>query len=98
MILPLELPDAIAYIADPIVWMSWMTLARILGHPLFERISIFHALNHKAIAREYAKANQETIRRSEFIVRSILAGVYHWSHKKVVYDVNQGLDGEGPSL
>ena len=55
----IELPDAKAYIADPIVVDELDDIARISGHPLFERVSIFHALNHKAIAREYAKANQK---------------------------------------
>lgn len=46
------LPNAKAYIADPIVVDEMQDVARICGHPLFERISIFHALNHKAVGKQ----------------------------------------------
>ena len=45
-----------AYIADPVVVDELCDVARIGGHPMFPRISIFHALNHKAIAKMYAVA------------------------------------------
>ena len=40
-----------AYIADPVVVDELDDVARISGHPEFERISIFHALNQKSVAR-----------------------------------------------
>jgi butyrate kinase len=93
----IELPDAKAYIADPIVVDELDDIARISGHPLFERISIFHALNHKAIAREYAKANQKQYEELNLIVVHLGGGITVGAHKKGrVIDVNQGLDGEGP--
>jgi butyrate kinase len=93
----IDLPDAKAYIADPIVVDELEDLARISGHPLFERISIFHALNHKAIAREYAKANQKRYEDLNLIVVHLGGGITVGAHKKGrVIDVNQGLDGEGP--
>jgi butyrate kinase len=93
----LELPDAKAYIADPIVVDELEAIARISGHPLFERISIFHALNHKAIAREYAKAIQKKYEDLNLIVVHLGGGITVGAHKKGrVIDVNQGLDGEGP--
>jgi butyrate kinase len=51
-----SLPNAKAYIVDPIVVDEFDDIARISGHPLMSRISIFHALNQKAVAREYAKS------------------------------------------
>ena len=39
-----------AFIADPVVVDELTDIARVSGHPLFPKISIFHALNHKAIA------------------------------------------------
>ena len=42
-----------AYIADPVMVDEMQEIARISGHPDFERQSIFHALNHKAIGRMY---------------------------------------------
>ncbi len=49
------------YIADPVVVDEMQDIARYAGHPLFERISIFHALNHKAVARKFASENQKQI-------------------------------------
>ena len=54
--LALALPNATAYIVDPIVVDEFEDIARISGHPLLQRISIFHALNQKAVAREFAKS------------------------------------------
>lgn len=44
-----------AYIADPVVVDELAPLARVSGHPAIKRVSIFHALNQKAIARTYAR-------------------------------------------
>ena len=43
-----------AFIADPVVVDELSDVARVSGHKLFQRVSIFHALNHKAVARRYA--------------------------------------------
>ncbi|MFW5944610.1 MAG: butyrate kinase, partial [Bacteroidota bacterium] len=50
------LPNARSFIADPVVVDEMQDVARIAGHPKFERISIFHALNQKAIARTHGKS------------------------------------------
>jgi len=92
-----SMPDAKAYIADPIVVDEMEPIARIAGHPLFERISIFHALNQKAIAREYAKAIRKKYEDLNLIVVHLGGGITVGAHYKGrVIDVNQGLDGEGP--
>lgn len=57
------LPSAEAFIADPVVVNELQPLARYTGHPLFEKISIFHALNQKAIARSHAKSIMKNTRR-----------------------------------
>jgi butyrate kinase len=49
-----RLPDAKAYIVDPVVVDELEPVARLSGHPLISRRSIFHALNQKAVARVYA--------------------------------------------
>jgi butyrate kinase len=86
-----------AYIADPIVVDELDEIARIAGHPLFERISIFHALNQKAIARDYAKVIRKKYEDLNLIVVHLGGGITVGSHRKGrVIDVNQGLDGEGP--
>ena len=44
-----------SYIVDPVVVDELADVARYAGHPLFQRVSIFHALNQKAVAKRYAK-------------------------------------------
>lgn len=91
------IPGVKAYIADPIVVDEMDEIARIAGHPLFERISIFHALNQKAIARDYAKVIRKKYEDLNLIVVHLGGGITVGCHQKGrVIDVNQGLDGEGP--
>lgn len=86
-----------AYIADPVVVDEMEPVARISGHPDFERKSIFHALNHKAIARTYAKKVGKPYETLNLIVCHMGGGVSVGAHcQGRVIDVNQALDGEGP--
>lgn len=48
------LPDCPAFIADPGVVDELEDIARITGSPLMPKITIWHALNQKAIARRFA--------------------------------------------
>jgi len=92
-----SLPNARAYIVDPIVVDELDDIARISGHPLFQRISIFHALNQKAVAREFAKTTHRKYEDLNLIVVHLGGGITVGAHHKGrVIDVNQGLDGEGP--
>jgi len=92
-----SLPNAKAYIVDPIVVDEMDDIARVAGHPLFERKSIFHALNQKAIARDFAKSTHRKYEDLNLIVVHLGGGITVGAHKKgKVIDVNQGLDGEGP--
>ncbi|MBN2790445.1 MAG: butyrate kinase [Candidatus Delongbacteria bacterium] len=92
-----SLPDAVAYIADPVVVDEMHDLARITGHPLFERVSIFHALNQKAVARKYAKSIDRPYEELNLIVVHLGGGISIGGHKNgKVIDVNQAIDGEGP--
>lgn len=86
-----------AYISDPVVIDELQDIARISGHPLFERKSIFHALNQKAIAKQYAKNNSKEYEDLNLIVAHIGLGITIGAHHKgKVIDVNQGYNGEGP--
>ncbi|MCK5820866.1 MAG: butyrate kinase [Bacteroidales bacterium] len=86
-----------SYIADPIVVDELEPLARYSGHPDFERVSIFHALNQKAVARNFAKSIDRNYDDINLIVAHLGGGVTVGAHQKGrVIDVNQGLDGEGP--
>ncbi|HRY31449.1 MAG TPA: butyrate kinase [Bacteroidales bacterium] len=92
-----SLPDARAYITDPIVVDELHDLARVSGHPVFQRISIFHALNQKAVARNYAGTLKQKYEDLNLIVVHLGGGITIGAHRKGrVIDVNQGLDGEGP--
>lgn len=91
------LPSAEAFIADPVVVDELNPLARYSGHPAFERISIFHALNQKAIARSHAKSIMRRYEDMNLIVVHLGGGITIGAHHKgKVIDVNQGLDGDGP--
>lgn len=86
-----------AYIADPVVVDELSPLARITGHPLFYRQSIFHALNQKAIARIYAKSIGKRYEDLNLVIAHLGGGISVGAHKQGrVIDVNNALDGDGP--
>ncbi len=87
-----------AYIANPVVVDELSDVARITGHPLFKRRSIFHALNHKHVAKKYAKSVNRKYEDLNLIVCHIgTGGVSIGAHKNgMVIDVNQAYDGGGP--
>ncbi|MCD8433242.1 butyrate kinase [Tenacibaculum finnmarkense genomovar ulcerans] len=86
-----------AYIADPVVVDELCKLARFTGHPELKRISIFHALNQKAVARKFAQENDKKYENLNLIVVHMGGGITVGAHQKgKVIDVNQGFDGEGP--
>lgn len=92
-----NLPNAKAYIANPVVVDELNPLARVAGHPAFQRKSIFHALNQKAVARTFAKATMRQYEDLNLIVVHLGGGITIGAHQKgQVIDVNNGLDGEGP--
>jgi butyrate kinase len=92
-----QIPNARAYIADPVVTDELEDVARIAGHPNFERRSIFHALNQKATARMHAKAMGKKYEDLNLIVVHLGGGISVGAHKKGrVVDVNNAFDGEGP--
>ncbi len=89
--------DNKAFIVDPVVVDELCDLARQSGHPLLPRISIFHALNQKAVARRYARENNKIYENLNLIVVHLGGGITVGAHRygKVI-DVNNGLDGDGP--
>ncbi len=92
-----QIPNAQAFIADPVVTDELEDIARVAGHPNFERKSIFHALNQKATARQHASAVAQKYEELNLIVTHLGGGISVGAHKKGrVVDVNNALDGEGP--
>lgn len=91
------IPAARAFIVDPVVVDELSDVARISGHPAFERKSIFHALNQKAIARNHANIHHKDYNDLNLIVAHMGGGIsVGVHHKGRVIDVNQALDGDGP--
>lgn len=92
-----SLPNAKAYIADPVVVDEMEDVARVSGHPEFKRVSIFHALNQKSIARTHAKQQGQEYENTNLIIAHMGGGISVGAHKKGnVVDVNNALDGDGP--
>ena len=65
--------------------------------PLLPRISIFHALNHKAVGRRYAANCDANYEDLNLIICHLGGGISVAAHRKGrAVDVNNALDGEGP--
>lgn len=92
-----KIQSAKAYVADPVVVDEFEEIARVSGHPNFERRSVFHALEQKAVARKYAKTILKKYEDLNLIVAQLGNGITIGAHcKGKVIDANQGLDGDGP--
>lgn len=86
-----------AYIVDPVVTDELQPLARYSGLPELPRRSIFHALNHKAVARRVAQELGKDYEASRMIVAHLGGGISVGAHcLGRVIDVSNALDGEGP--
>ncbi|MBS0011898.1 MAG: butyrate kinase [Bacteroidales bacterium] len=86
-----------AFIVDPVVVDEMTDVARLSGHPLLPRRSIFHALNQKAVARSYAESINRNYEDLNLIVAHMGGGISVGAHRKGrVVDVNNALNGDGP--
>jgi len=86
-----------AFIVDPVVVDELQDVARISGMPELPRVSIFHALNQKAVAKRYAKESGKKYEEVNVIVAHMGGGISVGAHLKgQIVDVNNALDGEGP--
>lgn len=86
-----------SYIVDPVVVDELSDMARFSGHPEIERVSIFHALNQKAVARRYARENKLDYNKLNLIVAHLGGGIsVGLHHQGRVIDVNNALNGDGP--
>ena len=86
-----------SFIADPVVTDELCDVARLTGIPEIPRLSIFHALNSRAVSRNYAARIGRKYEELDLIVVHLGGGIsvsaHH--HGKVI-DVNNALNGEGP--
>ncbi|HNT27243.1 MAG TPA: butyrate kinase [bacterium] len=90
-------PKVDSFIVDPVVVDEMEDIARISGIPELPRVSIFHALNQKAVARRYAREQGKRYEELNLVVVHMGGGISVGCHKKGrVVDVNNALDGDGP--
>lgn len=86
-----------AYIVDPPTVDELQPTARVSGVKALPRLSVFHALNQKAVARRYAGEAGTPYEELNLVVAHMGGGVSVGAHRKgCVIDVNNALDGEGP--
>lgn len=97
------LPGCLALMADPGVVDELDDVARITGSPLMPRITIWHALNQRAIARRYAaqlsakEGHKVRYEDLNLIICHLGGGISVGAHRRGrCVDVNNALDGEGP--
>ncbi|MCD7964094.1 MAG: butyrate kinase [Rikenellaceae bacterium] len=91
-----NIDGARAFIADPVVVDELEDVARVTGHPLFKRTTVFHALNQKAVAKAYAKSVSENYENLNLIVAHLGGGISVGAHRNGrIIDVNNAIDGEG---
>lgn len=98
------IPGCRALIADPGVVDELDDIARITGSPLMPRVTIWHALNQRAVARRFAA--ECTIAHPKhpvcyedlnLVICHLGGGISVGAHYRGrAVDVNNALDGEGP--
>lgn len=86
-----------AYTVNPVTVDELQDISRITGLKGIYRTTIFHALNQKEIAYQYAKSIGKKYEELNLIVVHLGSGITIGAHKKgKVVDVNNALNGEGP--
>ena len=86
-----------AFIADPEVVDELIPEARVTGLPQMKRVSVFHALNSKAVSRHYAASVGKKYEDLNLIVVHLGGGISVSAHRHgKVIDVNNALNGDGP--
>lgn len=82
-----------AFIANPVSVDEMEPVARVSGLAGVERISLFHALNHKSVALTVAEKMNKRYEDLNFIVAHLGTGVTVGAHKKGrVIDVNDARE------
>lgn len=79
-----------AFVVDPVSVDEMIPEARITGLSDIEKQSWFHALNHKAVAREVARSLGKPYEECNFIVAHLGSGISIVAHRK-----GKMIDGSG---
>jgi butyrate kinase len=86
-----------SFIVDPVTTDEIEAKHKITGIPEIKRYAGWHALNQKAVAREYADSIGKKYEDLNLIVAHIGGGASFGAHKKgMVVNVINALSGEGP--
>lgn len=87
----------LAFTVDTACTDEFEVLARYSGLKEIERVSRFHILNHKAVARKYASDINRKYEDLNLVVCHMGGGTSVAIHRKGrIIDGNNGLDGDGP--
>ena len=82
---------------DPPCVDEMESISKYTGLPEIKRKSKFQALNHKAVAKRFAKSIGKRYDELNLVVCHLGSGISVASHRKgLVVDVTNGLDGDGP--
>ena len=86
-----------SFTVNPVTVDELQEVSRITGIKGIYRESIFHALNQKEIAYQYAKSINKKYEDLNLIIVHLGSGITVGVHKKgKVVDVNNALNGDGP--
>ena len=92
-----RIPGCRALTADPGVVDELDDVARVSGSPLLPRITTWHALNQRAIARRFAADMGTAYENLNLIIAHLGGGISIGAHRLGrCIDVNNAFDGEGP--
>ena len=98
-ILAKEIGDSLnipSFIVDPVVVDEMEEVSRLSGVKELPRISVFHALNQKAVAKRYAREIGKSYESLNLIVVHLGGGVSVGPHKQGrIIDIFNALDGDG---
>ena len=85
-----------AYFADSVVTDEFRDEARVSGLPEIPRVSIFHALNSRAVSRQYAASVGKRYEDLSLVVAHLGGGITVSAHEHGrVVDCNNAIDGDG---
>lgn len=86
-----------AYVVNPVTVDEKQEVSRITGIKGIYNKSIFHALNQKEVAYQYAKSIGKKYEDLNLIVVHLGGGISVGAHKNgKIIDVNNALNGDGP--
>lgn len=84
-------------VVDPPSTDEFIEEARLSGHPDLPRQSRFHALNHRATGKRYARDNAKHYDELNLVIAHMGGGITVAAHRKgKMIDATNGIDGDGP--